>query len=75
MKTVIEMAREAGAIPIHKNKKRNLGRPPIDPMKKKYMVSISLTIAQREKMRRLGGSRFVQEMIKRAKDERPESGD
>ena len=54
---------------IEQEIKRKTGRPPIDPAKKRHMVSISLTIAQREKMRRLGGSWWVQTQIDNAKDE------
>jgi len=53
--------------PSEMNEKRKRGRPPIDPEVKKYMISISLTIKQREKMRILGGSAWIQEQIDKAK--------
>lgn len=54
---------------IEQEIKRKTGRPPIDPAKKKHMVAISLSNSQREKMRRLGGSKFIQALIEKAKDE------
>ncbi len=50
---------------------KRIGRPPIDPAHKKQMAAISLTIAQREKMRLLGGSAWVQQQIDKAKLPKP----
>lgn len=44
---------------------KRIGRPPIDPAHKKQMAAVSLTIAQKEKLRRLGGSKFIQRVIDR----------
>lgn len=52
---------------IEQEIKRKTGRPPIDPAHKKQMAAVSLTIAQREKMRRLGGSGWLQKQIDKAK--------
>lgn len=47
---------------------KRIGRPLMNPSKKKYMAAVSLTIQQREKMRRLGGSKFIQALIDKAKE-------
>ena len=52
---------------IEQEIKRKTGRPPIDPAHKKQMVAVSLTIAQREKLRELGGSAWLQQQIDKAK--------
>jgi hypothetical protein len=52
---------------IEQEIKRKIGRPPIDPAHKKQMVAVSLSIQQREKMRLLGGSAWVQKQIEKAK--------
>lgn len=46
---------------------KRTGRPLIDPAKKKYMAAVSLSIQQREKMRLLGGSAWIQKQIDKAK--------
>lgn len=46
---------------------KRIGRPPIDPADKKQMAAVSLSIKQREKMRLLGGSAWVQKQIDKAK--------
>ncbi len=56
---------------IEQEIKRKTGRPPTDPAHKKQMAAISLTIAQREKMRLLGGSAWVQQQIDKAKIAKP----
>lgn len=52
---------------IEQEIKRKTGRPPIDPAHKKQMAAVSLTIAQREKMRKLGGSAWIQKQIDKAR--------
>lgn len=52
---------------IEQEIKRKTGRPPIDPENKKQMAAVSLTIAQREKMKALGGSAWLQKQIDKAK--------
>lgn len=47
--------------------KRKRGRPAGNPNNKKVGVCVCLTIEQREKMRSLGGSSWVQEQIDKAK--------
>jgi len=51
---------------IEQEIKRN-GRPPMDPAKKKKMAAVSLSIEQKEKLRHLGGSVWLQKQIDKAK--------
>lgn len=52
---------------IEQEIKRKTGRPPIDPAKKKQMAAVSLSIVQKEKLRLLGGSAWIQKQIDKAK--------
>jgi hypothetical protein len=48
---------------IEQEIKRKTGRPPIDPAHKKQMVAVCLTPLQRYKLRKLGGSKWLQDVI------------
>lgn len=50
---------------------KRTGRPLIDPAKKKQMAAVSLSIAQKEKLRELGGSAWLQKQIDKAKIAKP----
>ena len=52
---------------IEQEIKRKTGRPPIDPAHKKQMAAVSLSIAQKEKLRELGGSAWIQKQINKAR--------
>lgn len=43
------------------------GRPPIDPSEGTQTVAIRMTLAQREKLAKLGGAPWVREKIDKAK--------
>lgn len=47
--------------------KKTRGRPPIDPGNETQKVAIRLTLAQKEKLDKLGGSPWVRQKIDRAK--------
>lgn len=46
--------------------KRKPGRPPVEPGQRVLKTSITLTHEQQIALRRLGGSRWVREQIKKA---------
>lgn len=46
---------------------RGQGRPPVKAGEETVTVSLRMTPAQREKMGRLGGAKWVRELIDRAK--------
>jgi hypothetical protein len=46
---------------------KRIGRPLMNPADKKQMAAVSLSIAQKEKLRELGGSAWLQKQIDKAK--------
>jgi hypothetical protein len=46
---------------------KRIGRPLMNPADKKQMAAVSLSIAQKEKLRELGGSAWLQKQIEKAK--------
>jgi hypothetical protein len=47
---------------------RGQGRPPVKAGEETVTVSLRMTPAQREKLERLGGAKWVRERIERAKE-------
>lgn len=47
---------------------RGQGRKPLDPESETVLVSIRMTIAQREKLLRIGGSAWIRARIDKARD-------
>lgn len=47
---------------------RGQGRPPVKPGEETVTVSLRMTPAQREKLERLGGAKWVRDRIDRAKE-------
>ena len=48
--------------------RRGQGRPPVKAGEETLTVSLRMTPAQREKLERLGGAKWVRERIERAKE-------
>jgi hypothetical protein len=52
----------------HGGTREGSGRKPLDPDQPTVTTSIKLTVSQRDKLERLGGSPWVRERIDRAKE-------